>query len=189
VDDRTVPDRLEAIDEQKRLQTILEHLATLDASTHLYTREHFLTLAQREIDAAARDGRAVSFLVLHLDHPKRAHDGAVGDQVLSEVAAAVSESVRVLDVVGRYGNEKFAVMLPETPRADACMVAERILERIAELRIPLGKGSLRITASIAVTSLSADDGAADDPLAALLSRTDGALRAARRAAKNQTIVL
>jgi diguanylate cyclase (GGDEF)-like protein len=189
VDDRTLPDRFEAIDDNKRLQTVVERLATLDPSTHVYTREHFLTLAQREIDGAARDGRSVSFLILHLDHAKRAHDGAVGDQVLSVVAATLLESVRVLDVVARYGWEKFAVMLPETPRADACLVAERLLERIGELRIPTGKASLRITASIAVASLSSDDESADDPLASLLSRTDGALRAARRAARNQTIVL
>jgi diguanylate cyclase (GGDEF)-like protein len=189
VDDRTIPDRLGAVDEDQRLRTILERLATLDPSTHLYSREHFIVLAQREVASAARDRRAVSFLILHLDDAHRAHDGAIGDRVLNEVAATISESVRVLDLVGRYGGDKFAVMLPETAAADACLVAERIRERIADLRIPTGTGSLRITASIAAASVSADDEAASDPLESLLNRSEAALRSARRAGGNQTIAL
>jgi two-component system chemotaxis response regulator CheY len=80
-------------------------------------------------------------------------------------------------------------MLPETAAADACLVAERIRERIADLRIPTGTGSLRITASIAAASVSADDEAASDPLESLLNRSEAALRSARRAGGNQTIAL
>lgn len=187
--DGIAPDRLHAIEKYKNLQTIVARLTTLDSLTHVYTEAHFLALAQRDIESAMRDRRPLSFLVLNLDRVKRAHDGAVGDRVLFAVAAAVSETVRELDVVGRYGSEKFAVMLPETARANAGLIAERILERIADLRIRTDTGSLSVTGSVAVASLSADDVAAADPLASVLNRADQALRTAKRTNKNRAIVL
>lgn len=187
--DGTAPDRFHAGEKYKSLQAVVARLGTLDALTHLYTEAHFRTLAQLDIEGAVRDRRALSFLLISLDRVKRAHDGAVSDQVLLAVASAVAESVRELDVVGRYGREQFSVMLPETNRANAGLVADRILERIADLRIRTDAGVLSVTAGVAVAGLSADDVAAADPLAAVLHRADQALRAAKDTDKRRAVVL
>jgi diguanylate cyclase (GGDEF)-like protein len=188
--DDAVPHHAGAVEEHQHLRTILARLATLDALTCLYTRDHFLTLAAREVESAMRDRRPISFLVLELDRFTRADKGAVKDVVLPAVAAAISEAVRELDAVARYRSDTFAVMLPETPVGDARLVADRIRERIADLKIRTSKGSLSVTASVGVAGLGGTPGETDtgDLVASALHRADQALRAAKLAGRDGTAV-
>jgi diguanylate cyclase (GGDEF)-like protein len=60
----------------------------------------------------------------------------VGDAVLRAVGQGLSEAVRPMDVVARFGGEEFAVVLPNCPPALAGAVAERVRQRVQDLRVP-----------------------------------------------------
>ena len=96
----------------------------------------------------------------------------------------IAES-RGIDEPARYGGEEFVLALPETPKAGAVEVAERVRERIAATRIDgvEGGGAISVTASIGVATMP-DDG---NDTRGLIAAADAALYEAKRAGKNRVI--
>lgn len=126
---------LELLQERTR---VLEGLATTDGLTKLLNRRTIMDELTRQIDAARKDGPALSVLLFDVDHFKRINDTVghgVGDRVLREVAKLLKSSLRSSDKGGRYGGEEFLVILPGTTKTEALTIAERIRTRIAETPI------------------------------------------------------
>lgn len=170
-------------------------LAVTDGLTGLYNRRY----ADQYLDDAFARARGASgggapadlaVLIVDIDHFKSVNDTfghAMGDAVIREVAQRMREELRGVDLVARFGGEEFVAALPESDAMEAMEAAERL--RIAIEKTPfarpdaLGPGpALRATASIGVAALSEADAAP----AALLSRADAALYAAKRGGRNQT---
>lgn len=109
-----------------------------DAKTGLFDATFWAELAADELDRARRlDGR-LGVLLLDLDLFKRINDRhghLAGDEVLREVADAIKHSVRGHDMVGRYGGEEFAVVLPGLGPGDVFTTAERIRAAVASLEV------------------------------------------------------
>jgi diguanylate cyclase (GGDEF)-like protein len=170
----------------------LEEDANTDGKTGLLTAAAWQDKAGRVVLRSERNDRPATVLVLDLDHFKLVNDRfghLVGDQVLAAVAASVQDEVRDEDIVGRFGGEEFVVLLRgadgEDPHSGARAVAERIRERIAQLRIavPGAQGPL------VVDGLTVSIGGATTPrdgrdLAGLLETADAAMYQAKRAGRN-----
>ena len=112
-----------------------ERSAVTDGLTGLYNHSFFLQALRQEVLRSKRHGLRAALLLLDLDNFKQVNDerGHVeGDRVLMRAAAVVREGVREIDVAARYGGEEFAVLLPDTSRLGAFVVAERIRRRIEE---------------------------------------------------------
>ena len=107
-----------------------------------------------------------------------------GDVLLKGVARILRESLRATDFIGRYGGEEFLVILPETGRAEACALAERVRRTVGSTDFVLDRGQVVCrTVSIGVASYP-EDGA----LPADLVRTaDEALYRAKRSGKNRVL--
>jgi diguanylate cyclase (GGDEF)-like protein len=118
-----------------------------DAKTGLFEPTFWAELTSDELDRARRLNGTLGLLLLDLDHFKRVNDGyghLAGDQVLRAVADAIKHSVRGHDMVGRYGGEEFAIVLPGMTEGDVIQAAERIRTAV---------GALEVT----VTDLDGDD--------------------------------
>ncbi|MBN1255802.1 MAG: GGDEF domain-containing protein [Deltaproteobacteria bacterium] len=172
---------------EKALQAALkkvQRLAITDPLTGLYNQRHFSTVAEEELRRACRYGRSLSAIMLDIDHFKRVNDTyghTVGDHLLQEVAQSFRQELRRVDVVGRYGGDEFVVLLPENDLAAARQVAERLQKSIARRQIATPKGSAKITASLGVAALDCEETTVEQ----LLSRTDQALYAAKKAGRNR----
>lgn len=121
-----------------------------DGLTGLLNHKTFLDRFDEEISRAKRFNHNLGLVVLDLDKFKVVNDSyghLHGDYVLKEVSNIIAENVRVIDVVGRYGGEEFAVLLVNTD-IEACLpLAQRIVDKIAE-KVFLKSGiSLKITIS------------------------------------------
>jgi diguanylate cyclase (GGDEF)-like protein len=162
--------------------TLAREQAELDSLTGLHNRRLFYEFLAREIARAQRYERFVSVIVFDLDDFKRINDriGHLGgDAVLAEVANRVRSVVRVTDIACRVGGDEFSVILPESSRDDAELLADRIALAIRSQKIEK-VGALKISAGVA--ELRPDDTAAD-----LFKRADHALYRAKNAGKARTV--
>ena len=124
----------------------LQSLAAIDPLTGLYNRRQFETLARAELARCQRYVRPCSFLMIDVDH----FGHQMGDWVLKMVANTLTAARRDADVVARFGGEEFVIMLPETTRDAAAMVAERIRSMVAASALAVGDSRLSLTISIGV---------------------------------------
>jgi len=148
-----LPDRM--VSEDAWLQAVIDGLCELssrDPLTGLANRRHFeLTLAS-EVDRVARAGEPALVLMIDIDHFKRvndAHGHQAGDIVLKAIAVALSECIRPMDTVARFGGEEFAMILPNCAPSYGQAVAERIRTHVGSNSIAIGNGEdVSVTVSI-----------------------------------------
>ena len=167
-----------------RLYEQMRQMAITDTVTELHTRRHFTSLGVSEVERAQRYDRRLSVLMVDIDHFKRVNDTYghnAGDQVLLAVAKICREALRATDIVGRWGGEEFAIVLPEADRDGASLIAERIRRMVAEMEIPSGPQRIRVTVSIGVATLSKQRSA----LEVLIDCADRALYMAKQGGRNQ----
>jgi diguanylate cyclase (GGDEF)-like protein len=177
------------IEEHKRIQAILENLATRDPLTNLNNRRHFLLLAEKEWHRALRYKHPFTVLMLDLDHFKQINDQhghSIGDQALISVAGIIQAALRTSEIAGRYGGDEFAIILPETTAENGLVVSKRICNEIIKQVIQTETEPITLTASIGVAGLSDKNRESIQSLDTLLNRADKALYEAKRAGKNQT---
>jgi two-component system, cell cycle response regulator len=163
-------------------------MAITDALTGLYNRRYMETHLTMLVDQAAARGKALSLLLLDVDHFKAINDTYghdVGDDVLREFATRLRKTTRGIDLACRYGGEEFVIVMPETDIAVAAAVAERIRRRIANepFSIREGAAAIEVTLSIGLAAL----GPPGDSAATLLKRADQALYRAKRDGRNRVV--
>lgn len=124
----------------KRMADELRRVSTIDSLTGVANRRRFDESLTREWLRGRRSGEPLSLLLVDVDHFKLFNDHhghPAGDACLCAVAQAmVGASLRPTDLVARYGGEEFALLLPQTPRAGAEHIAQRLLDGIETLAIP-----------------------------------------------------
>lgn len=160
------------------------HATSCDDLTGLLNRRAFFDKAETEINRWRRSKRPLCVLVIDADHFKSINDRfghAVGDSVLKELATAIKQCVRQLDITARIGGEEFAVLLPYTSIEDAEDLAEQVRNFVANLVIEPAELDLNLTISIGVAQ--ANDTVGD--IHALVKAADGALYRAKNSGRNQ----
>jgi diguanylate cyclase (GGDEF)-like protein len=173
--------------ENARLHRIVEQQALVDPLTELANRRALEETLHAELARAGRFGDAVSFVLADLDDFKGVNDRyghPVGDTVLRAFADSLEETVREIDVAGRWGGEEFALILPGTDEAGGIALAERARRAIEAREVHAPDGNvIRITASFGVASFPAT-GDVD----ALVAAADAGLYRAKREGKNRVAI-
>jgi len=137
--------------EQRRTREAAVRLSTIDALTGLANRTYIIAAIEREIDRATRYRRGFCLLMADLDGLKELNDTfghRVGDRALSTVAAVIRENVRRIDTPARLGGDEFVVLLPETDREGARVVADKIRQGVAAAG--LGERGERIPIAVSI---------------------------------------
>lgn len=166
-----------------RMMAKAEHAANRDFLTGAWSRRAFFELAERELARARRGAHAIALLAIDIDHFKSINDTLghqVGDEVLVDMALRVETVTRSIDYFSRVGGEEFAVLLPDTDRPAALMIAERL--RAALDRSKAGGQAAAYTVSIGVATLRGTDSFRE-----LMRRADAALYQAKAMGRNRVI--
>lgn len=132
----TVTARTASLLEANRL---LEEICLTDALLGIGNRRAMTAALDQEHDRAERYGRPYAVVLFDVDHFKRYNDRyghQAGDAALREIARRLDESRRTTDSAHRYGGEELLLVLPESTRDDARVVAERALGQVAQMAIP-----------------------------------------------------
>lgn len=163
----------------------LRETSIRDALTGLYNRREFDRRLEEYLRRCSRYHHPLSLLMLDLDHFKAINDGyghPVGDKVLSEVAGIVKHGMRDSDeVVARYGGEEFVVILPETDKLGAGVLAQRIRAAVAAYTFFADETHpLNVTVSIGLAGFPNDANSGET----LIAAADRALYDAKRAGRN-----
>ncbi len=172
--------------ENARLYEETELLAVTDGLTGLNNHRYFQEFFNRELNRAKRYHHLLSLVMVDIDHFKKVNDRMghpVGDKVLKVVALLVKEQARDVDLVARYGGEEFMLVLPETGKIEAQMLAERIRKSVESSKIEDEdcRGLGRITVSLGVASFP-EDGAEKNEV---IDKVDKALYRAKAGGRNQ----
>jgi diguanylate cyclase (GGDEF)-like protein/PAS domain S-box-containing protein len=174
--------------EKARLFEEVQLLAITDSLTGLFNRRHFFSLAEKEFERSLRYQRPLALLMLDLDEFKEVNDRhghLIGDQVLQTTSVIIRQSLRKVDICGRYGGEEFVILMPETDHEKALQAAERLRQTIAEFPILLSDENISVTTSIGVACCDSQD---DLRLEMLLNRADEALYQAKHLGRNRVCV-
>jgi len=138
----------------KAIQNHLHYEQTLrDLKTGLYSNGFFMDRLNQEIIKARRSQTETSIIIIGVDHFKEINDTygyLTGDMVLESLAIAIKQNVRVEDVPSRFGVEEFSVLLPETNKDLAWMVAERLRTMVETLKVTLEPPLPQVTVSLGV---------------------------------------
>lgn len=176
-----IADRLR---DQRRALSEAERHAQIDSLTGVLNRRSLI----ERLDAACLRARArglpISLLFIDLDHFKEINDSfghLAGDACLAAVIPPIQAELRQSDVIGRYGGEEFVVILSSADTAAAHPIAQRILERVASVRVEGFGEPIALTCSIGV--------ATSDMLGVwgehLIAQADAAVYAAKRSGRNR----
>lgn len=163
-DDRELNARIGAARRIAELENVLRitmaenrKLSATDELTRVASRRFFGKQFPREVERAARYGRALSLILCDIDHFKKinetvGHPG--GDEILRQFAVRVHQLLRRgIDWVARIGGEEFAIVLPETPHEAALNVARKLRSGISEAAYKAAGRSIRVTASLGLCSV------------------------------------
>ncbi|HXI01789.1 MAG TPA: sensor domain-containing diguanylate cyclase [Candidatus Saccharimonadales bacterium] len=166
----------------------LQATANNDGLTGLFTKRHFLNQLAEELMKAEKRNEEFSVFIFDIDHFKNYNDTnghLAGDECLKLTGKILRQSLREEDLPARYGGEEFIVLLPNTPKQGAAVVAEKIRASISEHVYPKEKsqplGDLTISGGVACFPY---DGRSS---AELISAADEALYQAKRTGRNRVM--
>jgi diguanylate cyclase (GGDEF)-like protein len=162
-----------------KLISRLEREAETDFLTGFFNKRAIRNMLVNELERTIRYGIPLTVIFLDIDNFKSYNDtfGHVsGDVVLQKTADIIKNSIRTVDIAGRFGGEEFVIILPGTKEEGAVAVAERIRKSIETYPFPHRK----ITASFGIALAKNSDS-----IDSLLERADQALYQAKRQGKNR----
>ncbi|MGI9365042.1 MAG: PleD family two-component system response regulator [Rhizobiaceae bacterium] len=163
-------------------------MAIKDSLTGLNNRRYFDRHMQNLFNKSSVSGKALSLVVLDIDHFKQVNDTyghQAGDDVLKCFAERLLKNIRGKDLACRFGGEEFVIAMPETDQELAFIVADRIRRETSAHPIIAANGSIQIaiTVSAGISTLVG----AHDSIEDMIKRADEALYIAKHNGRNQVV--
>ncbi|MCZ6832092.1 MAG: GGDEF domain-containing protein [Gammaproteobacteria bacterium] len=164
----------------------LTESARLDPLTGVLNRRGFSEKAEAEVQRVVRTGRELSIVLADLDNFKAfndQHGHACGDYVLREAANLLSEGVRSMDSIARWGGEEFMLVLPETSAEGAALLAEKLCSTLEARRFEFGGQRLGVTMTFGLATFRKGE-----TLENCIARADAALYQGKDQGRNRVMV-
>jgi len=160
----------------------IQRQATTDGLTGLVNHKTFYEILEKELWRSRRYGGQISLIMVDVDNLKEINDAyghRAGDKAICEISKRIKECIRQIDTAARYGGDEFAVILLNTALHGATVVAQRMVDAVANSPINWNKDQIPLSISVGLSQYDADNTPED-----ITSRSDQALYAAKQAGKN-----
>ncbi|WP_345980047.1 sensor domain-containing diguanylate cyclase [Sulfurimonas sp. HSL3-2] len=174
-----ITERVNAEKALRKKELELERLATTDALTECYNRYSIMKQIKEEINRIKRNEEPLSIIMYDFDNFKQINDNfghEMGDYVLKESTQVVSQVIREIDKIGRYGGEEFLILLPFSNLSNALEVAERVKDAVASHQF---KDLDQVTISLGVVEYNNDES-----LESFLKRVDEKMYQSKHSGRN-----
>ena len=159
-------------------------LTTVDGLTQIYNRRYFEETLERELARCNRYNRALSLVLIDIDHFKNVNDSyghLAGDHVLKQLAGTIKTRIRREDILSRFGGEEFSLLLPEVDLAGAATLADKTRKVIEKHKFEFDRQHIPVTVSLGVATIDGTQSDAQD----LIRAADGKLYEAKAAGRNR----
>ena len=174
--------RVGAAARTKARQEEIKLRAGADPITRLQGRTAFQRRLGQEIARSSRSGAPLAVCLIDIDSAPEIvdrHGSAVGDELMKEVASSLRQTVRVSDVLFRYGSHEFAIVLPDTESGTAFTAAERCREDITTVEVAGDPVSVSVGVAQATPGRNADEVIARAEIALFRAKDSGGGRSWR----------
>ncbi len=161
-------------------------LTIIDGLTQVFNKRYLLEFLDREMARCLRHGRALSLVILDIDHFKAINDTyghLAGDYVLREMAAALKSRIRKEECFARYGGEEFALVLPETGHENTVFLADKMRKIVEQHSFVFEGKRIGVTFSGGVADLEPGH----DSALAFIKAADARLYEAKHRGRNQVV--
>lgn len=168
-----------------RMRTLRAYMIK-DSMTGLYNHTTSSELLNTALLNAQRENKPLTFVMIDIDffkHINDTHGHPVGDQVIIGLARLMQQRLRASDLIGRYGGEEFAIILPDTDSETAFGLIEQLRQDFARISFNGTEDSFSCTISAGIASYPAQNNTE-----MLLQEADQALYRAKHAGRNQVVV-
>jgi diguanylate cyclase (GGDEF)-like protein len=170
----------------------LLNASRIDSKTGLLNAGTWEREAGSEVARAVRTRTPLALVLVDIDHFKMVNDQhghLAGDKALRAIAHVFRIFLREYDLVGRFGGEEFAVLLPQTSATDARRIAERVRRHIAEMPMNISDDPaadpIQVTVSMGVAALDETwESTTGNRITDLLAGADRALYKAKSVGRN-----
>lgn len=161
----------------------LWELAVTDSLTGLYIRRYFMAKFDEEFHRSKRYKKLFSIVMADLDKFKKINDvygHTTGDLVLKTIGKFLQKNMRDVDIIARYGGDEFVMILPETDKDEAYSFAERLRERVSQIKL---ENLPKLTISLGIASYPVDE----KNIEGLIKKADAAMYSAKQTGRNKVI--
>ncbi|MBF0383813.1 MAG: GGDEF domain-containing protein [Magnetococcales bacterium] len=182
--DWIISDNERFIDRSREVES-LKDLSQLDGLTGLMNRRELDKFLNRVYTRSQMSGNRFVVIMVDVDRFKNYNDTQghqAGDQALIALGKVLKETIRPMDVAGRYGGEEFTVVLPESTAKEAMVVAERLRINVEKQEIKTKDGSPLPTITV---SLGIAESAIDLTLEEIIIKADKNLYKAKKSGRNR----
>ncbi len=166
--------------------SLVERSST-DMMTHLKLKYYFFNILTDKLNTVQKEGGSLSVIMFDIDFFKKFNDTyghACGDYVLQTVARMIKSGIRSQDLAARYGGEEFTVMLNNTQKEDAIIVANRIRKKIEQFDFCYEGQHIKVTISVGVATYDAEENPVQSPKL-FVDQADQALYISKRSGRNR----
>ncbi len=136
-------------------------MAIIDGLTQIYNKRYFVEFIDRELARCQRYNRPLTLVMFDLDHFKKINDEfghLAGDYVLKRLANSImAKNIRKEECFARYGGEEFAIVLPDTPKQNGAILAEKIRQMVQDTRFEFESNVIPVTISMGVSEMTKGD--------------------------------
>lgn len=160
----------------------IQRQATTDGLTGLVNHKTFYEILEKELWRSRRYGGRISLIMIDVDNLKSINDAyghRAGDKAIREISKRIKECIRQIDTAARYGGDEFAVILLNSSLEDATIVAQRMVDAVANSHTTWQREQIPLSISVGLGQYDADASPED-----ITSRSDQALYLAKQAGKN-----
>jgi diguanylate cyclase (GGDEF)-like protein len=160
----------------------IQRQATTDGLTGLVNHRTFYEILEKELWRSRRYGGRISLIMIDVDNLKSINDAfghRAGDKAIREISRRIKECIRQIDTAARYGGDEFAVILINTSLEDAVIVAQRMVDAVANSQTTWQKEQIPLSISVGLGQYDPETTPED-----ITSRSDQALYMAKQAGKN-----
>ncbi|TDT70470.1 diguanylate cyclase (GGDEF)-like protein [Hypnocyclicus thermotrophus] len=161
----------------------ISKFANYDTLTNIYNRRYFIDILSHILEQTKRYSHKLAIVLIDIDYFKKINDTYghdIGDKVLVEFSKEIQNNIRKSDIFARYGGEEFILALPETNFKEAFNLAERLKNKIEQLKIEVNSTTkISFTASFGL-AMYVNEEKLDD----IIKKADVALYKAKNSGRN-----
>lgn len=165
----------------------LLEISTTDYLTNLSNRRYFFEIGAKTFYLSKREKSDLSIICIDIDFFKKINDTYghnTGDEVLKFIADKMNKFIRKSDILARMGGEEFSILLNNTNKENAYLLAEKLRKNIQKSSYKNKEVEIEVTISLGISQLIRED----EDLDSIISRADKALYIAKQSNRNRTVI-